>query len=141
MPTRSYAQEMAHRRSNKKQREEEFESSDDPSVSPRKSQKETPTTSEVAPPALARNVGRGVGRKMTFGTGSQLKNPKGLSIDVDEADVDEHNTTAGSNSTALNRSQTSTGMMKQPARSNPLQLSARGGARPGVSSSTAGTSA
>lgn len=47
--------------------------------------------SEAKPPTLNRNLNRGVGRKMTFGTGSQLTNPKGLSIDIDDAaDVDEH---------------------------------------------------
>ena len=56
------------------------------------------------PVGLARNQQRGANRKMTFGTGSQLKNPKGLSIDIDDiADVDEKNT----DKNPLNRSQTS----------------------------------
>ena len=60
---------------------------------------------------LARNQQRGVNRKMTFGTGSQLKNPKGLSIDIDDiADVDERNT----DKNPLNRSQTSGVANKTP---------------------------
>ena len=63
------------------------------------------------PVGLARNQQRGANRKMTFGTGSQLKNPKGLSIDVDDiADVDERNT----DKNPLNRSQTSGVANKTP---------------------------
>jgi len=63
---------------------------------------------------MGRNAARGANRTMTFGTGSQLKKPDGLSIDVDEDDdnlIDEHGK-KGSSQNVNSRTYTAGGMRR-----------------------------